>query len=344
VLYVENPTALRARLGEEGLEALTQVDGGIHEVEPRLRVMRLPIQIPGSRSSELIGAINGWRFANALKKRLRQDGWDDFIAWCRVPSSHHTLRHLSPKAVVYDVTDDYELYARSERERRLTERLEARMLKIADRVFTTTATLRAKMATSNDNVQVIPNGVDAVFFELPEAERDPLLHVPHPRIGFVGLIARWMDFELVRKLAARWPGHIVLVGPVQREVESVLRSIPGVVHVPKIAHMDVPRYLRSFDICMMPHETSELRHRADPLKVVEYLAVGKPIVSVSLRSLTQLGGLIDLANDHGEFLRMVEHRIDHPQPELRDERRAVARARSWDQLYDTILTAIAGLS
>jgi glycosyltransferase involved in cell wall biosynthesis len=342
VLYVENPTALRARLDQEGLGGLLRPQDG-REVEPRLRVLRLPMQIPGSRQSGSIGALNGLRFARAIRRTLHEQGWDDYIAWCRVPASYHALRHLQPRAVVYDVTDDYELYARSEREKALTRGLERKLLARADRVFTTTATLRDKMAPFNPDVRVIPNGVDAAFFETPEREDDPLPAVPRPRIGFVGLVARWMDFELLRKLAARWPGQVVVVGPVQREVEAELQSIAGLVHVPKVAHLEVPRYLRAFDVCIMPHETSELRHRADPLKVVEYLAAGKPIVSVALRSLEPLAALVDLAADHDGFLALVEQRLRQPRPELREERRRVAAARSWDGLYGQVSQALDGL-
>jgi glycosyltransferase involved in cell wall biosynthesis len=343
VLYVENPPALRARLEQEGFAGVLGAGRAAREVEPRLRVLRLPLQVPGSRQSGLVGALNGLRFAHAVQDAVRGQGWDDYVAWCRVPGSYHALRHLRPRAVVYDVTDDYELYARSGREKGLTRKLERKLLARADLVFTTTATLRDKLALFNDNVRVVPNGVDPAFFEEPDAEDDPLAAVPHPRIGFVGLIARWMDFELLRKLAARWPGHVVVVGPVQREVEASLRGIEGLLHVPKVAHLEVPRYLRAFDVCIMPHEISELRHRADPLKVVEYLAAGKPIVSVALRSLEPLSALVDLAADHQTFLELVEQRLRQPRPELRQERRRVAAARSWDQLFGEVTRALDAL-
>ena len=336
ILYVENPPAFRARAQLEGIGISSLLGGKSREVEPRLRVLKLPLQIPGSRQIQLLGATNGLRFAWAVNRELQASGWSDYVAWCRVPNAFHTLRHLKPSAVVYDVTDDYELYARSQTEKTLTRQLEQKLLRRANQVFTTTTILRDKFSGLAQKIDVIPNGVDSVFFEEPVEETDPLPSTPRPRIGFVGLVARWMDFELLRKLASRWPGQVVIVGPVQAEVEPIFRSIRGIVHVPKVAHLEVPRYLRAFDVCIMPHIVSELRHRADPLKVIEYLAVGKPIVSVALRPLIEMNSLVDLADNHDEFLQFVESRLTDPRPELRQMRRNLAASRNWNNLYDHV--------
>lgn len=342
VLYVENPVAIRQRLKAEGGSLL---EGGlrVRTVEPGLQVMSLPLQAPGGRGSELIGRINGARFGGAVRRWLAAQGWSEYTAWCRVPGSVDALAHLQPSAVIYDVTDDYELYARSGSERLLTARREARLARRADAVFTTTETLRQKLLALNPRVEVIPNGVDGSFFEPPMHENDPLSHVPHPRIGFVGLVARWMDFELLRKLGERWPGQVVVVGPTAAEAESVYRAIPGLVRVGHVPHLEVPRYLRAFDVCILPHELSELRHRADPLKIVEYLAAGKPTVSVDLRAVRPYAGLVDIAPDHQAFLDLVAQRLADPRADLAERRRVAAAARGWEGLYERVVETVAGL-
>lgn len=333
ILYVENPQAIGARLKQSGLRGLIDGLASVREVEPGLKVMTLPVQLPGGRGSEAIGRLNGRRFARAIQAHLSREGWTDYHAWCRLPGSIHALRHLQPRGVVYDVTDDYELYAQSPREARLTVAAEAAMCARANQVFTTTLQLQQKLSPMNAQVRIVPNGVDSVFFEQPESEEDPLPSVPRPRIGFIGLVARWMDFELLRKLGARWPGQVVIVGPVKAEVAAQLAAIPGLVCTGHVPHLDVPRYLRAFDVCILPNELTELRHRADPLKLVEYLASGKPTVSVALRSAEPLRPLVDVAASHDDFLALVEARLADPQPELAERRRATAAARSWDGLY-----------
>lgn len=338
ILYVENPTALRSRLkaGGRGAEPV--------EVEPGITVMSLPLQIPGARTSSLVAKLNGRRFAAAVRRQMRRMGMARPLVWCRIPLSVEALEHLDAASVVYDVTDDYEYYARSDGERRLTRLREARLAARADQVFTTTQQLREKLAgLTSAPVTQVANGVDSVFFEPPTGP-DPLAEVPHPRIGFVGLVASWMDFDLLERLGATWPGRVVVVGPVAPEVEARFAAIPGLVRVGSVPHLEVPNHLYAFDVCILPHETSELRHRSDPLKIVEYLATGRPVVSVALRPVEAMRPLVDVASTADEFVSLVAERIADPRADLAEARRALAATRNWDTLYGTVADRLAVLA
>ncbi|MCP9626311.1 glycosyltransferase [Rhodopseudomonas palustris] len=334
ILYVENPVAIRARIKAGRRAAAPQ------EVEPGITVMELPLQLPGSRTSSLIGAINGHRFAGAVKRESARLGFGCPLVWCRLPAAIHTLERLAPRGVVYDVTDDYDYYATSEAERALTRRREQRLAARANQIFTTSEELRTKLCSlASTPVTPVSNGVDSMFFD-DSPRDDPLQDVPHPRIGFVGLVASWMDFDLLSRLAAKWPKQVVIVGPVKPEVEQRLAAIPGLVRVGAVPHREVPTYLRAFDVCIQPHVINELRHRSDPLKVIEYLATGRPIVSVALRSLEPLRPVVELASTADDFVRLVAERIDDPRAELALSRRAVAATRNWDTLYLTVAERI----
>ena len=337
ILYVENPVAIRTRLKAGDAGRAPRV------VAPGITVMPLPLQIPGGRDVDWIGRLNGRRFAGAVNAWLKAHGWDDYLVWCRVPQALHALVHLRPRAVVYDVTDDYEFYARSYGERALTTRLEAGMAGRAAQVFTTTDALAQKLsALTTAPVTVVPNGADASFFQTPDGP-DPLGDLPHPRIGYVGLVADWMDFELLARLGRRWPGQVVIVGPVKPEAQARFDAVPGLVRVGGVPQSRVPAYLHAFDVCIVPHVISELRHRADPLKIVEYLATGKPVVSVALRPLEALRPQVDTAATHDEFLALVEARLADPRDDLAPLRRATAAARDWDTLYQRVADGLARL-
>lgn len=337
ILYVENPVAIRTRL-KAGDAARAP-----RQVAPGLTVMPLPLQIPGGRDVEWIGRLNGRRFAGAVNAWLKAQGWDDYLVWCRVPLALHALEPLNPRAVIYDVTDDYEFYARSDGERALTTRLEALMAARAAQVFTTTEQLAQKLsALTAAPVTVVPNGADASFFETPTGP-DPLGELPHPRIGYVGLVADWMDFDLLAKLGQRWPGQVVIVGPVKPEVQARFDAVPGIVRIGGVPQTQVPAYLHAFDVCIVPHVISELRHRADPLKIVEYLATGKPVVSVALRPLEALRPQVDTATTHDEFLALVQARLTDPRADLAPMRRDTAAARNWDTLYQRVAEGLARL-
>ncbi|MDF7774417.1 glycosyltransferase [Sphingomonas sp. AOB5] len=331
ILYVENPVSFGRRIkeGPGALKASVRRD-----VEPGLHVMSLPIQIPGSPKSGLIGRINGTRFAGAVNKWMRREGWSNPLYWCRLPISVEALDRLPPGPAIYDVTDDYAHYAGAEGERALTIAREDRLVRRAGQIFTTTQPLADRLGAINPNVMVVPNGVDPSFFApAPEGESDPLPQVARPRIGHIGLVASWMDLDLLAKIAARWPGQVVSIGPVKPEVQAGYESIPGLVRLPPVHNLELPRYLRALDVCIQPHLALEVRHRADPLKIVEYMAAGKPIVSTSLRNLEPLRDVVELAGDHDQFLAAIERSLAADDAAADAERVARARERSWDDLY-----------
>jgi len=338
ILYVENPVSFgqRIRQGRAAIGAAVRRD-----VEPRLHVMSLPLQLPGSRRSPMVGKLNGRRFAASIAGWLRRERWQQPIYWCRLPIAVEVLDRLPPGPVIYDVTDDYAFYAASADERALTVAREERLARRAAQIFTTTAELAERLRAFNPNVQVVPNGVDPSFFAPPPpGEADPLPEVARPRIGYIGLIAAWTDFELLEAIAARWPGQVVSIGPVKPDVRAAYEAIPGLVRLPPVHNLEVPRYLRAFDVCIQPHVPLEVRHRADPLKIVEYLSAGKPIVSIALRNLEPLRDVVDLAQDRDAFLAGIERNLAQPDPEAKVERIRRARDRSWDSLYGSIREAV----
>ncbi|WP_273144008.1 glycosyltransferase [Oceanicaulis alexandrii] len=342
ILYVENPVSLRTRLDSRDVSGL--LAPSVREVEPGIHVMRLGQPLPGDTRSETIASANAARQAASIRAWVRRAGWRGYAAWCRVPGSLPVLERLSPAFTVYDVTDDYPLYARSAREKALTIEREAKLAKRADQIFLANCELADKPAFADRPVAAIPNGVDDRLFARAgeTAQGHAVLEgLKRPVIGYLGLTADWMDFDLLEKLGARWPGQVVMVGPVKAEVAARARRIEGIEWRGFVPHQGVPDVIAGFDVCTLPHLTSELRHRADPLKVVEYLALGKPVVSVDLRCLRPFSDLISIAHDHQAFLDLVEVRLENPQPELDEARKAAARARSWDRLFRTLVDTIA---
>lgn len=338
VLYVENPSAFAERLKETDSRAGLLSASVRRDVEPGIHVMSLPLQLPGSRGSGLVGRVNGAIFANAIARWLRREGWSDPVYWCRQPISVEALGRLGGSRVVYDVTDDYATFAANDAQRALTIARENRLIARSRQVFTTTDALADSIRGRNPNVQVVRNGVDPRFFApAPADETDPFPDIPRPRIGHIGLVASWVDLEVMAKIAARWPGQFISIGPVKPEVRAAYESIPGLVRLPPVHNLDLPKYLRAFDVCILPHLPIETCHGADPLKIVEYMALGKPIVSTALRSVTELGDLVDTADDHEAFLAAIERHLAQPANQARSAAQIErARQRSWDNQYRTV--------
>lgn len=342
VLYLEAPCGWRSRLreGKRGTGMLT-----VREIERGLHVMTAPLHMPGANHVDAIAAVNGTIVSHAVQAWLDENKWRQFMVWCRLPVSIFALRKLAPQSIVYDVTDDYALYARHDRERSRCRSREASLAARADIVFITSQELRKNQTLNARESIWLPNGVDYDLFaqaSRPNFAMHPRLsELRKPIIGYVGLVSRWTDFELLAQLSERWPDHVVMVGPVHPDVRKKVEALKDIQWLGFVPHQDVPRYLRGFDVCILPHEVSELRHRANPLKIWEYLATGKPVVSVALRMLESMGEIVELAQSRDDFVQRVARCLEHPGSGAQiAQRMAAARALSWDNLFDRMMTSL----
>jgi glycosyltransferase involved in cell wall biosynthesis len=342
VLYVENPPALSSVVKQRRWNQLPlRLAPRVREVEPGLRVMSLAGAIPGMRQSESIAAWNGRQIARQVNQWLRERGAPPFTCWCRVPACIHALRHLDPAFTVYDVTDDYELYEPDVKARARVHERERELIAKSGQVFITAEPLRQKPAIAAANPMLAPNGVEAGLFA--QATDGGPIHpslrgIEKPIIGYVGLTSHWMDFELLEMLGRRWPGQVVMAGPIAAQVEARARAIPGIIWAGFVPQPELPPYLRAFAVSIMPHLVNELRRRSNPLKICEYLAMGKPFVSVDLPALQPYREVVDIALDRDDFLRRVAANLHAPpDPAMTDRRRALAQAFSWDRIFEGIL-------
>ena len=142
-------------------------------------------------------------------------------------------------------------------------------------------------------IVVVPNGVDAELFA-PEGEPSPLNLEGRIVVGFVGSLKPWHGINVLadgfRKLSADGPYHLLVVGngPEQKTIRGLERDLPDrITHVEAITHDEVPRYIRSMDIAVAPYPDLE-RFYYSPLKVLEYMAAGRPVVASAIGQLNDL--------------------------------------------------------
>ena len=106
--------------------------------------------------------------------------------------------------------------------------------------------------------------------------------IPRPRAGFFGLIDARLDQELVVSLAARMPDwSFVFSGPVDVPVEC-LSKLRNVRFTGPIPYRELPSLIAGLDVLIMPYAPGEFADTLSPLKLKEYLATGKPIVSAPI--------------------------------------------------------------
>jgi glycosyltransferase involved in cell wall biosynthesis len=194
-----------------------------------------------------------------------------------------------------------------------------------------------------DRVFHLPNGVDCHLFDQPckPANPDPLAGLDGPVALYVGAIDRRVDLELIRLAAARLPQvAFVLIGPLMEGRSP--RGMPPNVHVRGPApHESVPGLMRRASVGLVPFDVSREAERLSgvlPLKLLEYLAAGLPVVSSAWPEIARLQSPARLADTPDDFVRLVARAIE--QPPSPETARAFALRHDWGQRYRQLISTI----
>jgi uncharacterized SAM-binding protein YcdF (DUF218 family)/glycosyltransferase involved in cell wall biosynthesis len=341
VLFMENtgvrPPGLRdlPRLGSR-LKNWRRGVGGFREERENLFVYS-PIVLPFPYSALavrlnamlLLRALRRWMYATGAARRP--------IVWTFLPTPlvHALLRGLDPELSVYYCIDDF---AASSRGARRIVRSEEKLFHDADLVFVTSEQLRRRALLARQTVHLFPFGVDYPAFEAirkgDEAAPDDVRDLPRPIIGYVGGLHQWVDQALLGEVADRMPeASVVLVGPIQADV-AALASRPNVHLLGARSHADVPRYIKAFDVGLVPYRLSDYTANVYPTKLNEYLALGVPVVSTDLAEIQRFnrthGDVVAVGRDPEAFAGAVREAVGASPPAEVERRVEIARSNSWD--------------
>jgi glycosyltransferase involved in cell wall biosynthesis len=236
---------------------------------------------------------------------------DDYILWYYTPMALDWTRHLEPLAVVYDCMD--ELSAFKNAPPGLRQR-EAELLERADLVFTGGHSLYEAKRHLHSNIHPFPSSIEAAHFRKARKEiREPedQSNIPHPRLGFFGVIDERLDQELLAGIAeARPDWQIVIVGPVVKIDPDELPRRTNIHYLGSKAYQELPAYLSGWEIAMLPFARNDSTRFISPTKTPEYLAAGVPTISTSIRDVVNpygQQGLVKIADTAPEFVAAAEH-------------------------------------
>lgn len=243
--------------------------------------------------------------------------------------------------VVYDLLDDLSIYDADERglpEHRRVKSHHPTLVRSATVVIASSEVLADRHRHERPDILLVENGVDVDRFERPH-ERPPEIPAGTPVIGYHGAIARWFDVELFALVAAANPQwRFVLVGPVASDMREAVHRLDAGENVLVIGELPsdrIPSYVQAFDVGAIWFRIDGLTTAVSPLKMYEYLAAGLPVVATPLPACTATPG-VRVATSPEEMSRAIAEGLDEP-VETEQDRRATARAASWDRRLGPLL-------
>lgn len=258
-------------------------------------------RLAGPLADELL-----WR---SLRRALRRGGLTPGVLWINDPGWAPVLSHLDRPAL-YDMTDDWLAADRSERQRRRIVANERALMSRCAAVVVCSPGLRDSRRGARPDVLLIPNAVDVARYRAPAGRPNDL--PPGPCALYVGTLHEdRLDLDLVVQTGAALATRgatLALVGPVALSAANVERlgRAPGVVVLGAREHATIPGYLQHAAALVVPHVVDGFTDSLDPLKLYEYRAVGRPIVSTRVAGFRDLEGeeCVTLAAAH-EFAECV---------------------------------------
>ncbi len=261
------------------------------------------------------------------------------ILWFYTPMMFTFAQHVDTEAVVYDCMDELANFRFAPP--RLKE-LEAALMARADIVFTGGVSLYEAKKDRHDNIHAFPSSVDIDHFQTARgALADPAdqAGIPHPRLGYYGVIDERLDLQLIEATAAARPNYsFVFLGPVVKISATDLPKAPNVHYLGQKNYADLPSYLSGWEAATMPFALNEATRFISPTKTPEYLSAGRPVVSTRVADVVRTYGDapgVFFAEGRDDFARACDAALqlaNSKEPWLEAVDRLLTRS-SWDTTF-----------
>ena len=301
-----------------------------------------PVAPPGLTRAG-VHHLTGIAMRRAVARAISQLDADVHAFFCSM--SYTSLFDVADAEVrVYYASDDFEAGADlmgrpSARIRALDEQLASQ----ADAIVAISPAIADSYRARGYDTILIPNGVDNEAFEaVDDAPLPDDVSLPAPIAGYIGHISNRMDLGLVEAVAAAGTS-VLLVGPRQITFGNDARLLrllerSNVQWVGPKSFKELPSYLRIIDVGLVPYADSAFNRASFPLKTLEYLAAGRPVVATTLPAITWLDtDLIAVANEPDDFARRTtEEAATARSPDLIEQRRAFAATHSWSKRVEQL--------
>lgn len=269
-----------------------------------------------------------------------------FVSWYYTPMAMEFTKELNPKSIVYDCMDELSLFKFAPPE---LVKNESKLFEIADVVFTGGKSLYEVKKDLNKNVWAFPSSIDVEHFKRARTitvEPDDQSAIPHPRLGYFGVIDERIDLKLLEEMADKRPEwHIVMIGPTAKLEDTDLPRRENIHYLGMKQYAELPEYIAGWDVALMPFMMCDATRFISPTKTPEYLAAGKAVISTPVPDVVRPyreESLVAIAETSDEFIAYAEiaFKDDRTQKLQRVDR--FLSQNSWDKTWRRMSILVTG--
>lgn len=278
ILLVEEPIGFGD--GQEFTAEISEVNQKLHILQPRVH-----------RIEDIARVLSSYVSNETVP-----------VAWFYSASFSSILHSRKFGTVIYDCMDELSLFKGAPQSLIDQEKF---LLNNADIVFTGGKSLFESKRKLHSNVFCFPSSVDEKHFAQAlngVAIPNDISNIPHPIVGYFGVIDERIDLDLIRRAAERLPEiSFVMIGPLAKIEEHDLPQLPNIYYLGMKSYNELPSYLKAFDMAMMPFALNDATKYISPTKTLEYMAARKPIISTRIK---------DVERDYSHCVRIVDDAKD----------------------------------
>jgi glycosyltransferase involved in cell wall biosynthesis len=291
---------------------------------------------PTFHNNIVLTSISDFYFCKKLSIISRKFKYKHLILYMWRPDYANFVGKFNEDLVCYHIDDEYSF----SKDDMPISKSEIFLLENSDLVFIHSNTLLEKKGHYNSSTFYVPNGVDFEIFETLDKKYKCsnafFNDIPHPRVGYVGIIKNQLNLSLLYKIASiKKDWSFVFVGPINNhhfeifDIINALKNLNNVFFLGEKKRHELPHYINQLDVCLMCYQLNDYTKFIFPLKLFEYLACGKPVVSSYLKNLHEFESVLYFADDDSDWINKIQFALETNNVDLCNERIQIARANSW---------------
>jgi glycosyltransferase involved in cell wall biosynthesis len=315
--------------------------------------------IPFSYKLSILNEIERTLFDLKLWLALKTSGIKNVIYWLNTCANVKHIYNKIQKRVklkIFDWSDDWESFKKyhvEEKQETKDKKDNCRCPLMAildsDYIFTVSKTLFDRAVALNSNAYIIRNATD--FSNFKRSQDNDLQKIKcledlkAPIIGYVGYILNRIDFDLVDLICQKNDTcQVVFVGPMMETLvlPGKIKNNARIHFLGAVDYQQLPHYIQYMDVLTIPHFIDEVTTTMDPIKIYDYMATGKPIVTTQVAGVNRFSELVHIAKDHDEFIRYLDTALSEDTPADIEKRMNAAYEHSWDSRAKEIIDILEG--
>ncbi|CAH1205287.1 Glycosyltransferase SypN [Vibrio harveyi] len=255
-----------------------------------------------------------------LSKKLNELGFQHAVFWTSLPTAVDICREMSTKGIVYYCGDDFGALAGVDHQTVLEH--EADLIDSADLILAASDKLAAEFPQKK--TITLPHGVDFSLFSEPASKAQDMPNNGRKVLGFYGSLSEWLDYRLIEQVADQaqdW--DLVFIGP-NEFPHNPLPQRSNVHYLGPRAHLDLPSYSQHWDASWLPFVDNAQIQACNPLKLLEYLATGTPVISTGFPALKPYRHMLHVVADVDDVRASLNHLLPPPEGSL-----SIIQQQSW---------------